>query len=136
MEFKIRTLTRNIIRWLSDIIPEVFFQTVGIELTFLSQLGKNLLLNHAEPLWNTIDDFLVKNVHSCVDFVTDKLLWLLYKTRDSMLLVSDYDTKSAWVLDCGEDNGSHFVMALVEVEQFLEWILTQYIAVKDKEDIR
>ena len=59
MEFKIRPLTFNVIRWFSDIVPKVFLQTVRIKLAFFSQLWKDLFLNHAKSLRDTINNFLV-----------------------------------------------------------------------------
>jgi hypothetical protein len=87
IKLKIRSLALDVIAWFSNIIPEVLFKTVGIQLTFFGQLRENLLFNHTESLWNAVDDFLVEDVHACIDFVTDELFWFLYKFSDFILIM-------------------------------------------------
>ncbi len=120
----------DIILRLSNIVPKVFLQSVGVKLTFLSQLWENLLLDHAKPLWNTFDNFFVEYVHSSVNFVAYELFWFLDKTCDSMMLICYNDTEPTWILDCGQDDWSHFIMTFVEFEQLLKWVFTKYITIE------
>lgn len=104
VKLKIRSLALNVITWPSHIIPEVFFKAVRIQFPLFCQLWEYLLFDHAESLWNTVNNFLVENVHACVDLVADELFWFLYKAKDSVILICDYDPESAWVFDCCEDD--------------------------------
>jgi len=98
-------------------------------------LWENLSFNHTESLRDSIDHFFVENVHSCIDFVTDELFWFLYESCDSIVWVSDYNAESTWLFDSSKYNGGQFIMTLMELKEFLKWIITENIAVKDKKDI-
>jgi len=135
MEFQIWSLAWNVISRFSDVVPEFVLKTVGVKLSFLSKLWENLLFDHAKSFWNTINHLLVQNVHASVNFVTDELLWLLDETCDSVLLICYDDSKSAGIFDCGQHDWSHFIVALVKLEQFLEWVFAKHVAIENKEDV-
>ena len=104
IKLKVGSLALNVIAGFSHIVPEIFFKTIRIQFSLFSQLWEDLLFDHAESLRNPVDDFLVEDVHACVDLVANELFWFLYKAKDSVVLICDYNPESAWIFDCCEDD--------------------------------
>jgi hypothetical protein len=104
IKLEIRSLPVNEISRFSNVIPKIFFKSVRIQLTFFGQLRENLLFNHTESFRNTINDFLVENVHTGVNLVADELFWLFDEAENSVAFICHYNTESAWVFDCGQYN--------------------------------
>jgi hypothetical protein len=104
IKLEIRSLPVNEISWFSNIVPKIFFKTVCIQFTFFGQLREYLLFDHTESFRNTINDFLVENVHTGVNLVADELFWLLNEAENFVILICHYNTESAWVFDCGQYN--------------------------------
>ena len=77
---KIWTLCLDVISRFSDIVPKVVFNGKRIKLTFLGQSRIDLSLNHAESLGNTVKDWSIQDIDACINVVSNKLFWFLYKS--------------------------------------------------------
>lgn len=131
-----RILPNKVVFRLADVIPEVVLQRHAVELALGSHNREYLLFDHTELSGNPVDHRGVENVHSGVDFVTHEVLRLLDELVDTAVLFHEDNSETAWVFHRRQHNGSFLAMGFVEVDQLLERIVTDDVAVEHQDEAR
>jgi hypothetical protein len=112
-------------------MPEVlFFEWYGVELPLLGEFWEYFLFDHAEPLWNSSDNFTAEQVNPRIDLITNEVLRFLNKALDFALRTRYDHSETARVLDCSQYDCGLLLVAFVEVQEFLEWVVADNVAVE------
>ena len=128
---KIQCLSWQVIMWLTNIHP-VSWQNHLKDLSFFSHLWEDFSFNRSGSIFNSINNWSVKQVETSVDLVADVNLWLLNETFDFIVFISYNNTILWWILNLSDHDGSFFSMWFMEFNQLVQWIIANNIWVKHK----
>ena len=131
---QVQLLSRKVILWLSNIHP-VSWQDHLEDLTLIGHLWEDFSLDGSWLGWDSIDHAGVEKIKTGVDLVGDEHLWLLDESLDLVVFVSDNNTVLGWVLNLGDHDGSLLLVALVEFDHLVKWVVANNIRVKNEEEV-
>ncbi|EEQ38382.1 mannose-1-phosphate guanyltransferase [Clavispora lusitaniae ATCC 42720] len=131
---QVKDSTGQEVLWSTNVHPETF-QVKGVQGSLLNQKRESFFLNRGWLHFNSVNDRWVQDVQTSIDSVTDKLNWLLNESVNQVGSVSvvNNDTILGWLIDLSGNNRTLTAVCLVELGQFLEWVVANDIGVQDKE---
>lgn len=135
LRLDVQVLADQVVTWLSNVHP-VAWQLHLVKMRLSGHDGENLPLDRGRSVLDSVDHVQAEQVETSIDFITDEGLWLLDEALNLAIILGHDYTVACRVFDLGHDNSALLAMALVILDELLQWVLTNDIRVENKEEAR
>jgi len=120
--------------WLTNVHP-VTLKDHLIDFSFCCHLWEDHSFNRCWFVFYSVNHTCIKKIKPCINLIRNELLWLLNKSLNLVILISNNNTVFSWVFNLSNHNCTFFSVTLMVLNHITKREFADHIRVKNKQKI-